>query len=49
MESNKKKILELFKKNVLGLKYEKVKNKNEHCGGEGHWLEDKMLIKHIGL
>ena len=60
MESNKKEILELFKKNVLGKVYNKnedskedVENdddekKNKHCGSEGHWLEDKMLIKHNG-
>ena len=44
MEDNKQKIIDLFEANVFGKKY--TENGNSHCGSEGHWLEEKIGIKH---
>ena len=41
MEQNKQHIIDRFNNNVRGKKY--IKNQNNHCGDEGHWLE-KMGI-----
>ena len=46
INDDKKYIIELFNKNVKGIEIIlDDKNKN-HCGKEGHWLEEKMNIKH---
>jgi len=45
-DDNKKKIIELFRNNVLGKIYSEEENKNNHDGGEGHWLEKLMGIQH---
>ena len=43
---SKQQIIELFNNNVKGVEINlKEQNKN-HCGKEGHWLENKMGIKH---
>lgn len=43
-EITKEDIIELFNKNIKGKKY--VKNKDDHCGSEGHWLEKMMNLNH---
>ena len=42
MEQNKQHIIDRFNNNVKGKKY--IKNQNNHCGDEGHWLEKNMGI-----
>lgn len=47
-EENKSKILEIFKENVIGKKYEASESDKAsgHNGKHGHWLEKQMNIKH---
>jgi len=45
MEEGKKKIIELFKKNVKGKNPDLSKYTTKHDGKEGHWLEAQMNIK----
>jgi hypothetical protein len=44
MEENKKTIIDNFKANVKGKKYDATGFNLRHDGAEGHWLEMKMGI-----
>jgi hypothetical protein len=47
IDPDKQKIIDLFMKNVKGQEIIlKSETSKKHCGKEGHWLEDKMGIKH---
>jgi DNA-cytosine methyltransferase len=48
MEESKLKIIDIFKKNVLGKTYNKSNDEYNHDGSEGHWLEKQMNIAHNG-
>lgn len=48
MESGKKKIINLFNKNVRGKKSDTSKSNQKHDGKDGHWLETQMGIIHNG-
>lgn len=43
MDKNKQNIIDLFMNNV---KNQSILIDKKHCGSEGHWLENKMGIKH---
>lgn len=45
MDIGKKKIIQLFDKNVRGIKPDLSSYKTKHDGKEGHWLETRMSIK----
>jgi hypothetical protein len=43
---DKEQIITLFNNNVKGVEICLEDYNNKHCGREGHWLEEKMCIKH---
>ena len=43
-ETSKKKIISLFKKNVLGKIPDSSTSNSRHDGRDGHWLEKQMGI-----
>src|SRR3989338_2803285 len=45
MDTEKQKIIALFKKNIKGKKINLDKYEIKHDGKEGHWLEAQMSIK----
>ncbi|MFA7315905.1 MAG: LlaMI family restriction endonuclease [Candidatus Paceibacterota bacterium] len=45
MDTEKRKIISLFKKNVKGKKADLTKYQSKHDGKEGHWLEAQMNIR----
>jgi hypothetical protein len=48
IDSDKQQIITLFNDNVKGVDICLEKYNKKHCGKEGHWLENKMHIKHNG-
>jgi len=45
-DAGKSRIISLFRENVKGKEVVTSKHNTKHCGKEGHWLEERMGIKH---